>query len=641
MRTKTRFAAARVGGPLHLALALLVAAMVLLPAAALLPAPALAQTGTAGTVADSIPRLNVRSGPGTTFAIVGKLPAGSAVTILGADDSGAWLQVSAAELSEPGWVAADFVEQGGAPAAASPAPTRAGSALAGAGRGALAATPTAAAPALVLPTPTPKAAAVSAPAVAPTAAQTVAPTAAPTAAPTLAPTAAPTAAPAAAEPTATPLPALDVSEPTAVVVPTTMNVRGGPGTNYPRVGGVSGGTRLAITGVNPAGDWYRVTLPGSEQEGWVFGGLVTTAGPMEQVTALSEADLPAPPAPAAASASVAGAPAPSGGGGFGYGITANMWQSDKAGVANAVADLGFGWVKQQVRWEFVETAPGAVNWQEMDDIVNTMNGYGINVAFSIVTAPAWTRPNLGGTNGPPEDFQLFANFLGVVAGRYCGQSLKAIEVWNEQNLRREWEGFALEPALYMELLKRSYASIKAACPSMIVISGATTPAGYSDVAFDDIDYLRGMYQNGLARYSDGVGIHPSGFANPPGVRFRDWESGQYNAESHVNHRSFYFLSTLEESRAVMEQFGDGGKRLWPTEFGWGSSLTPHPGYEYQARISEQQQADWVAEAFRIMANSGYVGVAFLWNLNYNYGEMQTFAVMGRPAYQALKSVTGR
>ncbi len=424
-----------------------------------------------------------------------------------------------------------------------------------------------------------------------------------------------------------------------------MNIRSGPGTAFARVGAAAAGTRLKITGVTPANDWFRVELADGS-EGWVSAGLVRTVGPVDLIVQLAAADLPQPPvaAPAAASAPAAlGAPVAGAGygGGFGYGLTASMWQGDKPGVASAVADLGFGWVKQQVRWEFVENSPGAVDWKEMDDIVNTMNGYGINTAFSVVTAPAWTRPTLGGTNGPPEDFQTFANFVGAIAGRYCGQSLKAIEVWNEQNLRREWEGFALEPALYMDLLKRAYNSIKAACPSMLVISGATTPAGYSDVAFDDIDYLRGMYQNGLAAFSDGVGIHPSGFGNPPNVRFGDWQSGAYAAPSHVNHRSFYFLSTLEESRAVMQQFGDGGALLWPTEFGWGSAAQPFPGYEYQARISEQMQADWIVESFRIMANTGYVGPAFLWNLNYSYGEMMNFAVMGRPAYAALKTLTGR
>jgi uncharacterized protein YraI len=412
---------------------------------------------------------------------------------------------------------------------------------------------------------------------------------------------------------------------TVHVIVAAANIRSGPGTGFARIAGANNGTTLETTGTNDAGDWYRIKVPGSGAEGWIAAFLVSSG---------------------AGSAPVAGAPAaPVAGqgydGGFGYGVTANMWHADKAGVASAVKDLGFGWVKQQVRWEFVEPSPGAVDWGQMDDIVNTMNGQGINVAFSVVTAPPWSRPTKGGSNGPPEDFQAFANFLGAVAGRYCGQSLKALEVWNEQNLRREWEGFDLNPAVYMDLLKRSYNSIKTACPSMLVISGATTPAGYSDVAFDDIDYLRGMYQNGLAAYSDGVGIHPSGFANPPGVRFSDWQAGTYNADSHVNHRSFYFLSTLEESRAVMVQNGDSDARLWPTEFGWGSTQTPYPGYEYQARISEQQQAEWITEAFRIMANSGYVGGTFLWNLNYDYDEMATFAIQGRPAYQALKAMMGR
>jgi hypothetical protein len=231
--------------------------------------------------------------------------------------------------------------------------------------------------------------------------------------------------------------------------------------------------------------------------------------------------------------------------------------------------------------------------------------------------------------------------LGAIAGRYCGR-LQAIEVWNEQNLRREWEGFPLEPASYMNLLKPSYNAIKGACPAMLVISGATTPAGYSDVAFDDVDYLRGMYQHGLREYSDGIGIHPSGFANPPSVRFEDWASGNYDAPSHVNHRSFYFLSTLEQSRQVMEENGDSAKKLWPTEFGWGSLPSPFPGYEYQSRIGEGTQAQWIVQSFVTMRDSGYVAVPMLWNLNYPRDtEMGAFAVAGRPAFEALRQMVGR
>lgn len=624
-------------GRARLAVALLIALAALFPAAPAHAQEDAAPTAAAAAVITADRRVNVRSGPGTDFAVVGKLEPGASVTVLARSDAGDWLRVRAVHadgLAEAGWVSAALVSEGTAAA-------------------------TAGATATVAPTASPGAESPFARAVKGRSAASPAPT--PAATPTPAPTEAADDAALESTPESTPegtdagslLAGEPDGAPVAVTRPASMNVRGGPGVNYPAVGAVPAGTRLEITGVSPAGDWYRVAGGELGEQAWVFGGLVSTVGALESVARLGDGDIPEPPAasaaPAAASsaasassgAPVAAAPAPSGGGGFNYGITAQMWQSDKGSVGAAVQDLGFSWVKQQVRWEFVETAPGAVNWQEMDGIVNTMNGYGVNVAFSVVTAPDWTRPGKGGTNGPPEDFQLLANFLGAMAGRYCGQSLKAIEVWNEQNLQREWEGYPLDPALYMDLLKRSYASIKAACPAMIVVSGATTPAGYSDVAFDDIDYLRGMYANGLARYSDAVGIHPSGFGNPPSVRFGDWASGGYDAPSHVNHRSFYFLSTLEESRRVMEEFGDTGKRLWPTEFGWGSTVAPHPGYEYEGRISEAQQAQWSSDAYRIMANSGYVGVAFLWNLNYNYGEMAAFAVAGRPAYAALKGLTGR
>jgi hypothetical protein len=229
--------------------------------------------------------------------------------------------------------------------------------------------------------------------------------------------------------------------------------------------------------------------------------------------------------------------------------------------------------------------------------------------------------------------------VGNVAARYCGR-LGAIEVWNEQNLQREWEGFGLDPALYMDLLRRAYSSIKANCPSIIVVSGAPTPAGNSPVAIDDVDYLRGMYAHGLAQYSDAVGVHPSGFANPPEFTVQDWQQGRYTAPaSHFDHRSFYFRSTMEEYRQVMVAHGDVNKRLWPTEFGWGSSSTPYPGYEYEAYISESAQAQYIVRAFGMMRDWGWVGVAFLWNLNFTEGEMAAFRIVHRPAYDAIRAMT--
>jgi hypothetical protein len=96
---------------------------------------------------------------------------------------------------------------------------------------------------------------------------------------------------------------------------------------------------------------------------------------------------------------------------------------------------------------------------------------------------------------------------------------------------------------------------------------------------------------------------------------------------------------MEESRQVMVAYGDANKRLWPTEFGWGSTISPHPGYEFESYISEAQQAQYIVNAYRMMQNWGWVGGAFIRNLNYSEGEMAAFRVAGRPAYEALKGLT--
>ena len=229
--------------------------------------------------------------------------------------------------------------------------------------------------------------------------------------------------------------------------------------------------------------------------------------------------------------------------------------------------------------------------------------------------------------------------MGAFAGHFCGR-VQAIEVWNEENLWYEWGGETIDPGRYIRLLAAAYGSINAACPGMLVISGAPTPTGApAPLAMDDNSYLQGMYSAGLRSYADGIGAHPSGFANPPDVTFQDWQAGRYKAPSHADHPSFYFQNTLLSYRNIMVANGDANKRIWPTEFGWGSTGSPHPGYEYEVRVSEGQQADWIVKAYQWMRNSGYIGAAFLWNLDYNLTqpstELAAFGIMGRPAYSAL------
>lgn len=83
-----------------------------------------------------------------------------------------------------------------------------------------------------------------------------------------------------------------------------MNVRGGPGTVFPVVGGLESGVQVEIIGRNPTGDWWQVRLSGGD-EGWVFAPLVETTGDVAAVVVVD--DLPTPP-PIATPAAVAQEP---------------------------------------------------------------------------------------------------------------------------------------------------------------------------------------------------------------------------------------------------------------------------------------------------------------------------------------------
>ena len=82
-----------------------------------------------------------------------------------------------------------------------------------------------------------------------------------------------------------------------------------------------------------------------------------------------------------------------------------------------------------------------------------------------------------GQEAPPDDPQKYAEFVGKIIDRYPGR-VGAIEVWNEENLEREWNTAAgVSPADFVALLQAAYQTIKAKDPSIVVISGALSPTG--------------------------------------------------------------------------------------------------------------------------------------------------------------------
>ncbi|NPV66759.1 MAG: LysM peptidoglycan-binding domain-containing protein [Anaerolineae bacterium] len=336
---------------------------------------------------------------------------------------------------------------------------------------------------------------------------------------------------------------------------------------------------------------------------------------------------------------------------FAYGIQVHLPNQNQAAVAARVTELGMTWVKQQIEWKVYEPNQGQINWAALDEMVNTLESINVKILFSVVKAPAWARDSTQ-EDGPPANFQTYANFVGALAERYRGR-VDAYEIWNEQNLRREWNSSShpISAAQYVELLRLAYNAIKAKDPAAIVVAGGLAPTGFNDGinAIDDRVYLRAMYANGVANYSDALGAHPNGWANPPASVCCNNTPG---VPTHDDHPSFFFLQTLRDYRNIMVANGDSQTFIWATEFGWGTNAdiggAPPAGYEFVAYTDLNEQAQYIVAAFDIARNLNYVGPMFLWNLNFceaagANSEQCLWSLIGpsgpRPAYAAVRGIS--
>ncbi|HVU15258.1 MAG TPA: LysM peptidoglycan-binding domain-containing protein [Phototrophicaceae bacterium] len=302
---------------------------------------------------------------------------------------------------------------------------------------------------------------------------------------------------------------------------------------------------------------------------------------------------------------------------FDYGIEAFFDNQDVSSVVQQITSLGMQWTKVRVEWRDLEPSKGSIDYTHLDAVIDALQAAQLNVLLTVTDAPDWARSSHL-ENGPPDDFSTYVAFIGALAAHYAGK-VRAYEIWNEPNLRREWNSTVhpLGAASYADLLRGAYAAVKAADASAAVVSAGLAPTGFDDGvnAIDDRQFLSDLYANGLASISDAVGAHPFGFANPPDAVCCQAPAG---VASHYGHPSFYFLDTLNDYHNIMVMNGDTSKLIWVTQFGWGSSedtSSPPPDSIYFSYTSLAQQAAYIPRAFELGAKSQFVGMMILYNLN--------------------------
>ncbi|MGV0851335.1 Ig-like domain-containing protein [Mycolicibacterium phlei] len=255
-----------------------------------------------------------------------------------------------------------------------------------------------------------------------------------------------------------------------------------------------------------------------------------------------------------------------------------------------------------VPWMGVEPIDDTWSWAAVDRMVNGAYARDIEVLAVLNSPPIWASvPNVPLLAGRPASVAEFAEYAAMVATRYAGK-ISAYEIWNEQNY---WGFWAPGPnaAEYTELLKAAYPAIKAADPDAVVLVGGLAPVlDFFNITANPVRFVQEMYAAGAAGYFDAIAFHPYLYGAKFSVGANTWQTPRWQ---------------LNQIYALMVANGDGNKKIWATEYGQPSHL-----------VSEQSQADFIADFLRTWRTLSYAGPAFIQTIKDNTETDENAANMG-------------
>jgi hypothetical protein len=235
-------------------------------------------------------------------------------------------------------------------------------------------------------------------------------------------------------------------------------------------------------------------------------------------------------------------------------------------------------------------------------LINQAHAYGFKILLSVI-----------GDKKSITDDGYQNSYAGYVAD-LAGAGADAIEVWNEQNIDREWPTGQINPAKYVPLLAKSYNAIKNRNSNTIVIIGAPAPTGGEgafgrDRVMNDDKYTAGMAAAGAGRYADCVGLHYNEGIVSPRQRSGDPRGDNYPTR--------YFSTMLARGLRGFRLPGCFTELGYLSPEGYGGLPA---GFEWAQNVTVAQQAQWLAEAAVLASNSRRVRIMIIFNVDFTvYG----------------------
>jgi hypothetical protein len=256
-----------------------------------------------------------------------------------------------------------------------------------------------------------------------------------------------------------------------------------------------------------------------------------------------------------------------------------------AELAHARA-LGVRWIREELRWNQVETRPGHFRWQRFDALLADAAARGLHVLPLLIGTPWWAG---SGMLALPQDPAAFGAFAAQTAARYGpgGAFWRArprldarlapvwFELWNEPYMPSFSTG-GIDPARYAQMVGAATTAGHAANPRTRWLMAADLE--YRDAAGQQRNWLAAIAaaDPGLLARVDGVAVHPYSF-DAPGTK------------SSVA-LAFRF-DRIDAIAGELSRYGAAKVPLWITEIGW-STCASRPDC-----TSEHDQAQRIADVF--------------------------------------------
>jgi hypothetical protein len=256
------------------------------------------------------------------------------------------------------------------------------------------------------------------------------------------------------------------------------------------------------------------------------------------------------------------------------------WNPRRAADYLAARRAHVTWLRGDLSWRWLEPRRGEWDWSLYDPVVADARRAGLHYLAILHTVPGWANGDAG-DYAPPTDTALLGDYCYRTARHYLPLGVTDYEIGNEVNLPHPgWPDAS--GARYAErvLLPCAAGVRRAAAESGTVANvmlGALAPTGATGGA-DPAGFLTDVYRHGGRGLFDSVSWHPYTGAAHPAV------SRQMNTEPDRLH-------------AVMAAHGDGGKKVWATEFGRPTAGPDSTSERAQAALVDQALDAWYAKAY--------------------------------------------